>query len=408
MRNVIVLLMCILCATPALAQKEVKEKKDSFLKEFYNDFLKYGTIYGAGDIRNSYEPSRKEYFVRTNDNGSIYSIPQVVDGTEYNPFDYRIGFGIRKLARFDYERKPGNFWTGNADRERQIALSAPTSAVQGFEYLFHWEKERNRGDIWTNSRYFLRHTGKYHIVKLESREQGAFDFKYQSAEVRARLPIGKKFSLSAGAMYRTHDRAYGYNPFEVWVNEEDEFGNPMNPWYTLGYENGYTDQFYEETYIDEFGNEVTRQGWFWQNEDGERVADSDLEFRDGIFRDLINDFNNIFLDEIGQFGVISPVVGFDFYHYSPKFWIHAYSNYLLPYHTYLKGDDIFNYGNRDNWGKGGLRQDSEFEQWEDFQFGANIGWKLGRKLGIFVEGEYTKMWDTEFFYSTFGLNYTFR
>ena len=41
MRNVIVLLMCILCATPALAQKEVKEKKDSFLKEFYNDFLKY-------------------------------------------------------------------------------------------------------------------------------------------------------------------------------------------------------------------------------------------------------------------------------------------------------------------------------------------------------------------------------
>ena len=81
MRNVIVLLMCILCATPALAQKEVKEKKDSFLKEFYNDFLKYGTIYGAGDIRNSYEPARKEYFVRTNDNGSIYSIPVVVDGT---------------------------------------------------------------------------------------------------------------------------------------------------------------------------------------------------------------------------------------------------------------------------------------------------------------------------------------
>ena len=190
MRNVIVLLMCILCATPALAQKEVKEKKDSFLKEFYNDFLKYGTIYGAGDIRNSYEPARKEYFVRTNDNGSIYSIPVVVDGTEYNPFDYRIGFGIRKLARFDYERKPGNFWTGNADRERQIALSAPTSAVQGFEYLFHWEKERNRGDVWNNSRYFIRHTGKYHIVKLESREQGAFDFKYKSAEVRARLPIG--------------------------------------------------------------------------------------------------------------------------------------------------------------------------------------------------------------------------
>lgn len=409
MRNIIVLLMCILFAVPSLAQETKKEKKDSFLKEFYNDFLKYGTIYGAGDIRNSYEPARKEYFVRTNDNGSIYSIPQVVDGTDYNPFDYRIGFGIRKLARFDYERKPGNFWTGNADRERQIALSAPTSAVQGFEYLFHWEKERNRGDVWTNSRYFIRHTGKYHILKLESRKQGAFDFEYQSAEARLRLPIGKKFSLSGGAIFRTHDRAYGYNPFEIWVNEEDADGNPLNPWYTLGYENGYTDQFYTETYIDPVtGEEVERSDWFWLNDNGERVADSDLEFRDGVFRDLINDFNNEMWDEIGQFGLVSPVIGFDFYHYTPKFWAHAYGNYLLPFHTYVMGDDDFNYGNRDNWGKGGLVQDAQFEQWDDFQFGANIGWKVGRRLGLFVEGEYTRMWDSEFFYSTFGLNYTFR
>ena len=330
MKKLLILLLCIFISYSTVAQEAKKEKKDSFLKEFYQDFLKYGTVYAAGDIRNSYEPARKEYLVRTNDNGSIYSIPVVVDGTEYNPFDYRIGFGIRKLARFDYERKPGNFWTGNADRERQIALSAPTSAVQGFEYLFHWEKERNRGDIWTNSRYFLRHTGKYHIAKIESREQGAFDFSYQSAEVRARLPIGKKFSLSAGAMFRTHDRAYGYNPFEIWVNEEDEFGNPLNPWYTLGYENGYTDQFYTETYTDPVtGDEVERNDWFWQNEDGERVADSDLEFRDGIFRDLINDFNNEMWDEIGQFGLVSPVVGFDFYHYKSKFWLHAYGNLSL-------------------------------------------------------------------------------
>ena len=36
----------------------------------------------------------------------LYSIPDVVDNTEKFPFDYRYGFGIRKLARFDYERKP--------------------------------------------------------------------------------------------------------------------------------------------------------------------------------------------------------------------------------------------------------------------------------------------------------------
>ena len=94
-----------------------------FLKEFYEDFLKYGTVYAAGDIQNAYESSRKEYFVERPQDGNIYDIPRVIEVTEYYPFDYRIGLGIRKLGRFDYERKPGNFWTGNQNRERQIALS---------------------------------------------------------------------------------------------------------------------------------------------------------------------------------------------------------------------------------------------------------------------------------------------
>ena len=32
---------------------------------------------------------------------------------------------------------------------------------------------------------------------------------------------GKKFSLSAGAIYRTHTKAYGYNPIEIWLNETE-------------------------------------------------------------------------------------------------------------------------------------------------------------------------------------------
>ena len=34
-----------------------------FFKEIYEDFLKYGTVYAAGDIRNAYENSRNDYFV---------------------------------------------------------------------------------------------------------------------------------------------------------------------------------------------------------------------------------------------------------------------------------------------------------------------------------------------------------
>jgi hypothetical protein len=416
MRTLLVVLS-FLVALPTLAQEDKKVKKN-FFKEFYQDFLKYGTVYAAGDIRNAYENSRKDYFVERPADGNLYDIPRVIEVTEYFPFDYRYGIGIRKLGRFDYERKPGNFWTGNQYKESQLALSAPTSAVSGFEYLFHFEKERLRGEEWNNWRYFIRHTGKYHIVKLESRDQGAFDFSYQSAELRARLPIGKKFSISAGAIYRTHERAYGYNPIEIWLNETEIWTNPQtgeeieypaNPWYSLGYEYGYEDVFYTATTIDpETGQEITREDWYWYGPNGNLVAYSDLQFRNTVFRDLINRFNNEAWDEIGAFGLVSPIVGMDFYHYKSNFWFHGYANWLLPYHSYVSGDSDFNYGNRNNWGKGGLVKDSEFEQWDDYQFGVNFGWKVGKNLGVFVEGEYNKMWDTKFFNSTFGLNYTFR
>ena len=90
-----------------------------FFSDLYKDFLKYGTIYGAGDISNSIEATENVFFVRTGDGGSLYDIPIVVDDTPKYPFDYRFGVGIRKLARFDYERKPKNFYDGT---ENQLAF----------------------------------------------------------------------------------------------------------------------------------------------------------------------------------------------------------------------------------------------------------------------------------------------
>ena len=402
-------LLLVFSVNTSVAQDNPQKVKKNIFKEFYNDFLKYGTFYAAGDIRNAYENSRKDYFVERPPDGDLYSIPRVIEVTEYYPFDYRYGFGIRKLGRFNYERKPGNFWTGNQFRESQQALSAPTSAVDGFEYLFHFEKERLRGEEWNNFRYFIRHTGKHHIVKLESREQGSFDFSYKSAEVRGRLPIGKKFSISAGAIYRTHERAYGYNPIEIWLNEVeiDQFGNeyPANPWYSLGYEYGFTDHLTQYTDI-QTGEET--YDYIWKDEQGRTVAYSDLDFRNTIFRDLINRFNNEAWDEIDPFGVVSPIIGADFYHYKSNFWFHSYINWLPPFHKYVSGDSDFTYLNRNNWGKGGLREDSELQQWDDYQAGVIFGWKLSKTIGIFAEAEYTKFWDSEIYNSSVGINFTFR
>jgi hypothetical protein len=402
MRKYFLVLVCMLSYTTLLAQDSIKER--SFVKDLVSDFLQYGTVYGAGDVKNSIEARQQTYFVRTNPDGGLYSIPDVVDNTEVFPFDYRYGFGIRKLARFDYERKPRNWYDGT---EQQLAFTAPSSALQGLEYQFHFEKERWRGEDFKNHRFFLKHSGKYHIVKVESREVGKINLDYQSAELRARLPLGEKFSISAGAIYRTHDRAYGYNPIEIWLNETQVINGeeyPVNYWYELGFEYGYDDIYY--TSEDELGNQTS--DWYWVDPQGNRVADTDLEFRETVFTDLMNRYNNEQWDMLDAFGEIAPIVGMDFYHYESKFWVHAYANYILPYHRYIKGDEEVSYLNRNNWGKGGLREDADLEQWDDYSAGLSLGWKLSKNFGVFVEGEYSKMWDSELFLTSFGLNFSFK
>jgi hypothetical protein len=384
-KNILLLIALLSCAS---VNAQLLEK-----------IFKYSTVYAAGDISNSIEASESVYFVRTGDSGSLYDIPIVIDDTPNYPYDYRYGFGIRKLARFDYERKPKNFYDGTED---QLVFAAPTSAVQGLEYQFHFEKERWRGEDFTNYNYFLKHTGKYHIIKIQSREVGKINLKFNSAELRARLPIGKKFSISAGMIVRGHERPYGYNPVEIWLNETDEFDNPVNPWYTLGFEYGYTDHY--TTYTDATtGQQVS--DWIWKDENGEIVAHTDLEFREEVFTELMNRYNQERWNGLQTFAEIAPIVGFDYYYYKSDFWLHAYGNYILPYHKYIKGDQDISYLNRNNWGKGGLRRDADPEQWKDYSAGISFGTKINKYLGIFIEGEYSKMWDSKLFQTTFGINY---
>ena len=375
-----------------------QEEKKNFFKEVYNDFLKYGTIYAAGNIENS-QLVQPNYFIRT-DPEDFYGIPRVEDRAKYHPFNYRYGFGIRKLGRFGYEDKP-NFYNGT---ESNVGLSAPTSSVKGFEYVLHWEKERFNGNEFDNKRLFIRHTGKYHIAKFEARETGKIDFEYMSGELRARLPIGKKFSISAGAIYRTHQRPYGYNPVEIWLNEEDDQGNALNPWYTLGFQYGYDDIFYNST--DEFGNQI--YDWYWINEAGDIVAHTDQQFRDLIMPQLLNRFNQEAWSELDSFGEVAPIIGVDFYHYKSNFWLHAYGNWILPYHKYVQGNEDFSYLHRNSWGKGGHNDLLDGEQWSDYQAGLVFGLKISKSIGLFIEGEYTKFWDSEMFNSNIGINYTFR
>ena len=376
--------------------------QSQFLKGLYDDFLKYGTVYAAGNVGNA-KLEQAKYFVRTNPD-NLYDIPAVVDQTIYHPYNYRFGVGIRKLARFGYESKP-NFYNGT---ENNVGLSAPTAAVKGLEYLLHWEKQRVDGNEFDNRRLFVRHTGKYHIAKYETRESGNVGFEYASGEIRARLPIGNKFSLSAGIIYRTHQKPYGYNPIEIWLNETDDDGNALHPWWTLGYEYGFVDELIEHKSLNT--NEIMYH-WCWRDPEGNIVAYTDEQFRDQIFGELMNRFNQERWAELDSFAEIAPIMGFDFYHYKNNFWLHAYGNWIMPYHSYVQGDEKFSYLHRNGWsahGHDGMHAMGEGDQWDDYQAGLMFGWKVTKSIGIFIEGEYTKFWDSEIFNSNFGINITLR
>ena len=194
----------------------------------------------------------------------------------------------------------------------------------------------------------------------------------------------------------------------------DDQGNmvPANPWFTLGYEYGYQDIFYTETSTNPAtGEEEIRNDWYWINSNGDRVADSDLEFRDTYFTRLMNRYNQERWAELDPWIEVAPIVGFDFYHYKRNFWLHAYGNVILPYHHYVKGDEDYSYLHRNGWGMGGHNAQhmlDDGDQWTDYSAGISLGIKLTKHIGIFAEGEYAKMWDSNLYQTTFGINYTFK
>ena len=74
MKNVLITILTLLTFTINGQEKE----KGKFFKTIYQDFLKYGTVYAAGDVRNAYENSRKDFFVERPADGDLYAIPRVV------------------------------------------------------------------------------------------------------------------------------------------------------------------------------------------------------------------------------------------------------------------------------------------------------------------------------------------
>ena len=337
--------------------------------DIFKDVFKYATLYGAYSQSNSIQGDKTFY---------VSQESELFETTVRNPSDEIKTFGFRKLAHFGYEDKD-RFYDGE---EQNNSLNSNIGNVKGLEYLFEYQDGRQQGREFKNKQLFVRYLAKWWLVKAEYNKNELVDIDYKSADLRFRIPLGKKLSFSIGAMYRTYNKAYGHNPIQKYLEE--------NAWWNLSYNYGHTDVPYEWT------NVITGEtgyNYFWYNDDGELISNSDLDYRNNIYGQLVNMYNKEQLALIGDFADLSSVIGLDFYHYRQNFWIHAYAN-ALPHHKLLEGDERYSYGNfigKDNW--------------LDYSFGGVFGVKLNKKLGLFAEITNQRYWDRELKTIKAGINF---
>ena len=335
--------------------------------------FKYATVYTSA-FASTPAPARTQYYIN--------QLGEINDITVENPYDYKATIGIRKVARFDYENRQNRFYDGQT--EHSLSTSANVGAVKGLEYLFQFDKGRQQGREYKNKRYFFRYIANRWMIKGDYYDQGLVNLKYAQTDARLRAHVGK-LDFSIGIAARQH-RPYGYNPIEELLDSI--------PWFAFAYNLGFTDFFYG---IDTDNNDsIDDYDWRWEDLEGNEIADTDEDFRKHVFPRLMGEYNRSVLDSIGYLGSLSGIAGIDYYNYKDKFWIHTWANILFM-HKHMVGDEDFSYKNY-----------VDGNQWFDYTAGAVLGWKIGRRWGIFAEGEITKYWDKQVFGARAGLNYQFR
>ena len=292
------------------------------------------------------------------------------------PYDYNLTIGLRKIARFGYENKAQTFYDGT---ESNYSDAATVGKVRGVEYLFEVDYKRQEGVDYLDQHHFIRYSSddgcddalcvNFFALKLEYLQDGFADVEYFEASERYRQRKGKNLSWNVGLAHRLAE-PYGYDPLAEWILDNG------NIHYTyLALQEGYT--------VDVYSNE-------YYNPAGEVVATSPEVWEAVVIPEVLADYTERKRDELNKVIQHSIVMGFDYYKYSKKTWLHAWGNFM-PYH-YDDGSE-FSYHNYVDG------------QWYDYSGGLIYGIKASKSLGYFFEGKYNKYWNREWYDFKFGINY---
>ena len=331
---------------------------------FTDNFFKYSTFYGSGSISSPLASTQKISF-STGDG--------ITDELHEVPYNYNYSFGVRKMARFKYQTKKGNFYDGS---EKEHTDMATLGAVTGFECLLKYSDVRMHNNKYRERDYWIRYVGSSYVVKLQYSEFGEEQLTYGQADIKYRKSIGN-IDFTTGLSFR--GRPIVIKPTVRWENNE----NFPNFW-DLAYHMNWTDEYWES----EDGSEWD---YYWYNPKGELVTDSDQDFYDTYFEGIVLKYYDSLIDDHGWQWEASLAIGADYYNYSNSSWVHIWAT-VLPY----------NYG-LTNYVK-------ELDRGTDFDLGIVLGWKVSKHFGIFTEGRYLSYFNAgeekhDHYELKFGMNY---
>jgi len=213
----------------------------------------------------------------------------LIETTQISDPNINITIGLRKIARFDYQVKGGNFYTGEEDEASDYAT---ISNAPGLEYLFEYSLVRNRGNEVSQHEYRIRYISNHFTVKASYVDNGLLNLQYTQGEARLRKNFGS-VDLTLGISHRSHP-VYGYFPINYWENGWQGLANSYGYFSTAG---GSEDWLYFD-----FENATT-----------EWVADDDNEFYKYYFSNIVNKYNRDELDLLGLQQEVSGVLGADYY-----------------------------------------------------------------------------------------------
>ena len=324
----------------------------------YGQFYKYSTIYGGMSLQSEIAPIETYQYIN---NQLIETTPDLGD-------NYRYFIGIKKLSRFNFEKKPKFYYDGLEQNASQYR-----SPVNKFEYLLQYERIKQYGREFNNHTIWFRYVGEYTSTKIISSNNGYIDLVYKSLDLRFKYDF-KGFRATLGSILRNHP-TYGLNPFK------NDFPN-YNDFVETATALGYQQEFY---YIDANDNgylDRLEQSFYRWIKDGNIVAQNNAQFIQ-YYGSIPTRYNLKKLDELGNQYSISGVVGLSYYYYQNNYFILAYGNYFFI------NKEITEYGSTSN----------------DYDYGVIANYKLSKTLSIYTQIEYLNYFGRENKNINIGLNY---